>query len=72
MHPNTHTLLATTGASPQVITETLFAIHQSNAQWPDALYLITTSFGKDKAVDGLITQGHLQRLCAQLQRPQPA
>ena len=68
----THTLLATTGASPQVVTETLYAIHQSNAQWPDAVFLITTSFGKEKAVQGLLQEGHLQRLCQQLQRPMPS
>ena len=67
-----HTLLATTGASPQVVTETLYAIHHSNGQWPDEIYIITTSFGKDKAVKGLLEQGHLQRLCQQLNRPQPA
>ena len=72
MKPHPHTLLATTGASPQVITETLYAIHHSNAQWPDALFLITTSFGKRKAVQGLLEEGHLQRLCTQLQRPLPA
>lgn len=72
MKTATHTLLATTGASPQVITETLYAIHHSNAQWPDAVFLITTRFGKSKAVQGLLEEGHLQRLCQQLQRPLPA
>jgi CRISPR-associated protein (TIGR02584 family) len=67
-----HTLLATTGASPQVVTETLYALHYDNGQWPDEIFLITTSFGKSKAVAGLIEEGHLQRLCTQLQRPQPA
>ena len=57
-----HTLLATTGASPQVVTETLYAIHDKNLQWPDDIYLITTSFGKEKAVQGLIHDDHLQRL----------
>jgi CRISPR-associated protein (TIGR02584 family) len=67
-----HTLLATTGASPQVVTETLYAIHQANQRWPDDIYLITTSFGKGKAVKGLIEDGHLQRLCEELKRPMPA
>lgn len=67
-----HTLLATTGASPQVVTETLYAIHQANQLWPDDIYLITTSFGKGKAVKGLIEDGHLQRLCEELNRPMPA
>lgn len=66
-----HTLLATTGASPQVVTETLFAIHQGNRKWPDDIYLITTSFGKRKAVAGLLQNGHLQRLCTELRRPMP-
>lgn len=67
-----HTLLATTGASPQVVTETLYAIHHENQQWPDDIYLITTSFGKRKAVEGLLEKQHLQRLCNELQRPLPA
>ena len=66
-----HTLLATTGASPQVVTETLYAIHDKNLQWPDDIYLITTSFGKEKAVQGLIHDDHLQRLCNELNRPMP-
>lgn len=67
-----HTLLATTGASPQVVTETLYAIHTENHQWPDDIFLITTSFGKEKAVKGLLQEGHLQRLCKELNRPVPA
>lgn len=67
-----HTLLATTGASPQVVTETLYAIHHENLQWPDDIYLITTSFGKEEAVKGLLEDGHLQRLCNELNRPMPA
>jgi len=67
-----HTLLATIGASPQVVTETLYAIHQANHRWPDDIYLITTSFVKEKAINGLINDGHLQRLCNELKRPMPA
>lgn len=66
-----HTLLATTGASPQVVTETLYAIHHKNLQWPDDIFLITTSYGRSKAVKGLIEDGHLQRLCDELNRPVP-
>ncbi|MDO5623724.1 MAG: CRISPR-associated ring nuclease Csm6 [Pseudomonadota bacterium] len=72
MPTTTHTLLATTGASPQVVTETLYAIHHENLQWPDDIYLITTSFGKKRAIEGLLHQHHLQRLCTQLNRPTPA
>ena len=72
MKTATHTLLATTGASPQIVTETLYAIHHENQQWPDEIFLITTSFGKRKAVEGLLDKQHLQRLCTELQRPMPA
>lgn len=67
-----HTLIATVGTSPQVVTETLYAIHHDNQQWPDEIFLITTTVGKEKAVEGLLEAAHLQRLCRQLQRPQPA
>lgn len=67
-----HILLATTGASPQVVTETLYAIHHENLQWPDEIFLITTSFGKARAVEGLIEDGHLKRLCDEIKRPMPA
>ena len=66
-----HTLLATTGASPQVVTETLYAIHHENLQWPDDIYLITTSVGKKEAVKGLLEESHLHRLCNELNRPMP-
>lgn len=68
----THILLATTGESPQVITETLYAVHQQNLRWPDELHLITTTLGRDRAILGLLLQGHLERLCIELGRTQPA
>ena len=40
-------LLAVTGLSPQVITETLFALHQ-NRQRVDAIHVITTRDGKER------------------------
>lgn len=66
-----HVLLATTGESPQVVTETLFALHQEHQPWPDALYLITTSRGQSKAREGLLERGHLARLCDELGVKQP-
>ncbi|WP_349618276.1 CRISPR-associated ring nuclease Csm6 [Azotobacter salinestris] len=61
-----HILLVTTGASPQVVTETLHAIHKENRKWPDEIRLITTAFGKRIAEKGLLEKGHLQRLCGEL------
>ena len=40
-------LLAVTGLSPQVITETLYALHQNNRQ-VDVIHVITTRVGKEK------------------------
>ena len=40
-------LLAVTGLSPQVITETLYALHQQN-RTVDAIHIITTRQGKEK------------------------
>lgn len=67
-----HILLATTGESPQVVTETLFAIHQERLTWPDEVRLITTSVGKARALRGLLTEGHLKRLCDEIGKPMPA
>ena len=46
-------LLAVTGLSPQVITETLYALHQ-NDQKVDAIHIITTSEGRDKIFSNLL------------------
>jgi len=52
-------LLAVTGLSPQVITETLYALHQSNRN-VDAIHVITTRDGKEKIYTGLFggKKGH--------------
>jgi len=52
-------LLAVTGLSPQVITETLYALHQSNRH-VDVIHVITTMDGKEKIYTGLFggKKGH--------------
>lgn len=67
-----HVLLATTGESPQVVTETLFALHAEGRQWPDEIFLITTTLGRERACQGLLDGGHLDRLCDEIGRPRPA
>lgn len=67
--PKKHILLATTGASPQVVTETLFAIHEQNLPWPEEIQIITTAFGKKKAEAGLFSEAHLQRMCEEIGKP---
>jgi len=47
-------LLAVVGLSPQVVTETLFALHQEGKQ-VDAIYLITTATGKELIASSLLS-----------------
>lgn len=65
-------LLATTGESPQVVTETLYALASEGRAWPQRIRLITTALGAGRARRGLIEEGHLDRLCTELGRPRPA
>lgn len=55
-------LLAVTGLSPQVITETLYALRQ-NRQHIDEIHIITTRSGKEQIYSQLIggTTGHFYR-----------
>ena len=52
-------LLAVTGLSPQVITETLYSLYQNNRR-VDAIHVITTRDGKEKIYAELLggTRGH--------------
>ena len=51
------TLLAVIGLSPQVLTETLYALHQNN-QAVHAIHVISTRDGKDKIFSELLTGGN--------------
>lgn len=70
----THTLLAITGLSPQVVTETLYAIHQQGLPWPKELIILTTRKGAEQAELGLChprgNQQHsmLDQCCLDLKR----
>jgi CRISPR-associated protein (TIGR02584 family) len=46
-------LLAVTGLSPQVITETLYALHQNNRK-VDRIHVITTREGKERIYADLL------------------
>ncbi|MDN3651347.1 CRISPR-associated ring nuclease Csm6 [Thalassotalea ponticola] len=61
-----HALLAVTGLSPQVVTETLYALHKQG-QHIDEIYIITTREGKKRARLGLITDAYLQQLLNEYQ-----
>ncbi|MGF1833320.1 CRISPR-associated ring nuclease Csm6 [Photobacterium sanguinicancri] len=62
-------LLSTTGASPQVLTETLYAIHASGKPFPDEIYVITTRSTRQMLMNGLFRDGHLNALKEEYQLP---
>lgn len=67
-------LLAVSGMSPQVITETLYGIAQKIEQgikvrWPDEIRIITTKLGKHRIKHALIDEGWLQKLCIEVHQP---
>lgn len=65
----TYHLVAVTGMSPQVITETLYAMNRNGDAWPDRLTVITTARGRERIWKGLQEDGYLARLCHELGRP---
>lgn len=64
-------LLSTVGSSPQVVTETLYAIAEQKLSWPTEVRIITTSLGAEKVRQGLIAGKQLERLCHELSLPIP-
>ncbi|MDA0129460.1 CRISPR-associated ring nuclease Csm6 [Vibrio sp. MarTm2] len=74
-------LLSIAGLTPQVITETLYGIHQEQQSgadwsWPDEIQVITTSLGKEQIILGLLTKDDhqmsmLEKLCRDYHRPVP-
>ena len=65
-----HILFIITGTSPQVLNETLFAIHKQGKSLPNEIYVITTQSAKPLLVDGLFNQGHFQQLLADYKLPE--
>ncbi|MCG5541863.1 MULTISPECIES: CRISPR-associated ring nuclease Csm6 [unclassified Halorhodospira] len=63
-----HTLLCVTGLTPQVVTETLYALAQEGADaLPDRIEVITTTEGRRRLALTLLAEhgghGYLDRLC---------
>ena len=62
-------LVAVTGASPQVLTETLYALHTQGKSFPDVVWVITTQVAKAMLMQGLIDEGQWQKLFDDYQMP---
>jgi CRISPR-associated protein (TIGR02584 family) len=55
--PNHKILLAVTGLSPQVVTETLYALATASSPWiPDQVHILTTAEGAQRARLSLLSQ----------------
>lgn len=65
-----HILLAVMGTSPQVLTKTLYALHDLGRSLPDEVYVITTKNSKKKLIDGLCVQGHWKRMLNDYDMPE--
>ncbi|WP_274680598.1 MULTISPECIES: CRISPR-associated ring nuclease Csm6 [Vibrio] len=57
-----HILIAVTGASPQVLTETVYALHKQGGQMPEEVFVITTANSKQTLAKGLFEDGHWLQL----------
>jgi len=57
-------LVAVTGMSPQIITETLFALYRQKSWIPNEVWVLTTSIGKRQIVDNLLGKHDFSIVCA--------
>lgn len=62
-------LLIVTGASPQVLTETLYALNLQGKPLPEEIFVITTQGSKELLVKGLFEQEHYFNLLKDYQLP---
>lgn len=63
------TLLAVTGLTPQVITETLYALHKQNQPMPQEIHILTSAEGYQRAKLTLLNDGWLARFYSDYQLP---
>ena len=62
-------LLVVTGLTPQVVTETLYALHKKGDELPSAIHILTTAEGYRRANLTLINDAWLARFYADHQLP---
>ncbi len=61
------------GSTPQVITETIYALAMKNPPvYPDEVFIITTKMGKERVEDALIKKGILKQLAEEYRLPEIA
>jgi CRISPR-associated protein (TIGR02584 family) len=65
-------LLSIVGNTPQVVTETLWAIARDEHPWPERIHVITTTVGAAKVREKVLAAGVIARLSAEVCRRCPA
>jgi CRISPR-associated protein Csx14 len=71
-HPFREILIFVAGATPQIITETIYALAMQNPPvYADELHIITTTAGRSAIKKCLLQEGHLQSLCVAHDIPIP-
>lgn len=57
-------MVAVTGMSPQIVTETIYALHTKHQWTPNQIIVLTTLAGRKKIIDELLGEnGYFTRLC---------
>lgn len=63
-------LIFVAGATPQIITETIYALaHENPPVYPDEVYIITTETGKRRIMDTIISNRILEQMCEEFNIP---
>ena len=63
-------LVAVTGMSPQIVTETVYALHAQQNWQPDEIHVLTTQIGYDNITKALLGEnGFFGRLCQEYELP---
>ena len=64
MNKKRNILVTVTGMSPQIVTETLYALVVQQQWLPDEVHVLTTGAGAEKIRTALFADGHFARFCA--------
>jgi len=68
---NKTVLLCVTGLTPQVVTETLYALYQSGQTLPETVHILTTAEGAERARLTLINDDWFERFYKDYKLPKP-
>lgn len=56
-------LVAVTGSTPQILTETVYALYKEKSWVPDEIHVLTTTHGEQQIIEKLFENGIFKALC---------